>query len=57
MTTKDAHLLAEARGMSYTDWPRIAAMAHLADTAEAREELEWLARSGYHREEADCGMN
>lgn len=55
MTDKDTKLIEEAKKLDCTDWGLAFDYAKDAETEQAKQELERIGKSLYHREEAQCG--
>lgn len=56
MTSKDEELIKRAKALHFTDWYKAHDMAKEADTTEAKDELEFIARYLYHVEELSSGI-
>lgn len=52
MTEKDNKLIAQAMELYFIDWSTAFVLANLADTEEAKKELERIGSALYHKEEA-----
>ncbi|MBP9790731.1 MAG: hypothetical protein KBD57_09345 [Bacteroidia bacterium] len=51
LTENDKALISEANKLNCIHWGKADSMIAKADTEEAKEELRWISRRLYHKEE------
>lgn len=56
LTENDKQLLAQAHNLTYCDWYKADEMAEKADSEEVKEELLFIGRVLYHKEEYYAGL-